>query len=43
MTLAHPLKDSGRREFDGLLSMDLFRRVFINHADYYVVLEPKLD
>jgi len=41
MTLAHPLKDSGRKEFDGLLSMDLFRRVFINHADEYAVLEPR--
>jgi len=40
MTLAHPPKDSGRKEFDGLLSIDLFRRVFINHADHYAVLEP---
>ncbi|MGB6688903.1 MAG: retropepsin-like aspartic protease [Terracidiphilus sp.] len=40
MTLAHPLKNSGRKEFDGLLSIDLFRRVFINHADHYAVLEP---
>jgi hypothetical protein len=41
MTLAHPLKDSGRKEFDGLLTIDLFRRVLINHADHYVVLEPR--
>jgi hypothetical protein len=41
MTLAHPLKDSGRKEFDGLLSIDLFRRVFIDHGDHYVVLEPR--
>ncbi len=41
MTLAHPLKDDGRKEFDGLLSIDLFRRVFINHGDRYVVLEPR--
>ena len=41
MTLAHPAKDSNRKEFDGLLSLDLFRRVFINHADHYVVLEPR--
>lgn len=41
MTLAHPTKDSGREEFDGLLSMDLFRRVFINHGDDYAVLEPR--
>jgi Aspartyl protease len=40
MALAHPQKDSNRRAFDGLLSMDLFRRVFINHTDHYVVLEP---
>ena len=41
MALAHPLKDSGRKDFDGLLSLDLFRRVFINHTDRYVVLEPR--
>lgn len=40
MALAHPLKDSGRKEFDGLLSIDMFRRVFINHREHYVVLEP---
>lgn len=40
MSLAHPLKDSGRKEFDGLLAMDLFRRVFIDHADHFAVLEP---
>ena len=40
MTLAHPLKDSDRKEFDGLMSIDLFRRVFINHREHYVVLEP---
>jgi len=40
MTLAHPQKSSGRGEYDGLLSMDLFRRVFIDHADGYAVLEP---
>jgi hypothetical protein len=41
MALTHPLKDSGRTEFDGLLTIALFRRVFINHADRYVVLEPR--
>ena len=40
MALAHPLKDSARKDFDGLLSIDLFRRVFINHREHYVVLEP---
>ncbi len=41
MALVHPQKDSGRKEFDGLLSIDLFRRVFIDHADHYAVLEPR--
>ena len=40
MALAHPQKDSNRKAFDGLLSTDLFRRVFINHVDNYAVLEP---
>jgi hypothetical protein len=40
MALAHPLKDSGRADFDGLLSIDLFRRVFIDHANHFAVLEP---
>ena len=43
MALAHPQKNSGRRVFDGLLSTDLFRRVFINHVDHYAVLEPWQD
>jgi hypothetical protein len=41
MTLAHPAKDSDRKEFDGLLSFDLFRRVFINHSEHFAVLEPR--
>lgn len=41
MVLAHPLKDSGRTEFDGLLSIDLFRRVFIDHAEHFAILEPR--
>ena len=32
MTLAHPVKDPRRMEFDGLLSIDLFRRVFVDYA-----------
>jgi hypothetical protein len=27
-------------EFDGLLTMGLFKRVFVDHADHYAVLEP---
>jgi len=26
--------------FDGLLALGLFRRVFINNAEHYVVLDP---
>jgi len=40
MALAHPPKDSGRTKFDGLLSIDLFRRVFIDHAEHFAILEP---
>src|SRR5579864_1167550 len=39
LTLAYPKKDSVTAEFDGLLTMDLFRRVFISHADHFAVLE----
>jgi hypothetical protein len=41
LTLAYARKDSRTSEFDGLLTMDLFRRVFISHADHFVVLEPR--
>jgi len=41
LTLAYPKKDSVTAEFDGLLTMDLFRRVFISHADHFAVLEPR--
>jgi Aspartyl protease len=40
MALVYPQKDSNKKAFDGLLSTDLFRRVFINHVDHYAVLEP---
>jgi hypothetical protein len=40
-TLAYTRKDSGPTKFDGLLTTDLFRRVFISHADHFVVLEPR--
>ncbi len=41
LTLAYPKKDSLTSEFDGLLTMDLFRRVFISHADHFAILEPR--
>ena len=33
-------KDSRAKKFDGVLTLGLFRRVFIAHADHYAVLEP---
>jgi hypothetical protein len=33
-------KDSRTTAFDGLLPTNLFRRVFIDHADHFAVLEP---
>jgi predicted aspartyl protease len=33
-------KDSRKSDFDGLLTLGLFRRVFINHAEHYVVFDP---
>jgi Aspartyl protease len=33
-------KDSRTSDFDGLLSIGLFKRVFINHADHFAVLDP---
>ncbi len=40
VTLAGAAKDSRTAEFDGLLTLGLFRRVLIDHADHYAVLEP---
>lgn len=34
-------KDSFVKVFDGVLTTELFRRVFIDHADHFAVLEPK--
>jgi hypothetical protein len=34
-------KDSYVKEFDGVLTTGLFRRVFIDHADRFAVLEPR--
>jgi hypothetical protein len=34
-------KDSFVKGFDGVLTTGLFRRVFIDHADHFAVLEPR--
>jgi hypothetical protein len=41
VTLAGARKDSSTSDFDGLLTLGLFRRVFIDHADHFAVLEPR--
>lgn len=40
-TLAYAPKKSRTIEFDGLLTIDLFRRVFISHIGHFAVLEPR--
>jgi hypothetical protein len=40
LTMSGVRKDSRISDFDGLLTLGLFRRVFVNHADHYVVLDP---
>ncbi len=40
VTLAGVRKDSRTSDFDGLLTLGLFRRVFIDHAEHFVVLDP---
>jgi len=40
VTLAGAQKDSRTTAFNGLLPTNLFRRVFIDHADHFAVLEP---
>jgi Aspartyl protease len=40
VSLTGTQKDSHTSDFDGLLSIGLFRRVFINHADHFAVLDP---
>ncbi len=40
VTMAGVQKDSSTSDFDGLLSMGVFRRVFINHEERSVVLDP---
>jgi hypothetical protein len=39
-TFADSQRDSRTRTFDGLLTLGLFRSVFICHADHFAVLEP---
>jgi hypothetical protein len=34
-------KDSRAKGFDGVLTLGLFRRVFIDHVDHFAVLEPR--
>jgi len=41
LTLALSVKDSSTREFDGFLAMNLFRYVFISHADHFAILQPR--
>ena len=40
VTMAGAQKDRRTSDFDGLLSLGLFRRVFIDHSDHFAVLEP---
>jgi hypothetical protein len=40
VTMTGARKDSSTSDFDGLLAMGLFKRVFIDHADHFAVLEP---
>lgn len=40
-TLGSAEKDSRTSDFDGLLTLGLFRRVFIDHADHFVIFDPK--
>lgn len=39
--LAGTAQDSGTSGFDGLLTVGLFRRAFICHAEHFAVLEPR--
>ncbi len=40
VTLAGAKKDSRTSDFDGLLTLGLFRRVFVDHAEHFVILDP---
>jgi hypothetical protein len=39
-TLVGAETDSSTSSFDGLLTMGLFRQIFIDHADHFAVLQP---
>jgi hypothetical protein len=41
VSLAGTQKDSRSKGFDGVLALELFRRVFITHADHFAILDPK--
>ena len=41
LTLAYTRKDSPTKEFDGMLTMNLFRSVFISYVGQFVVLQPR--
>lgn len=40
VSLSGVQNDSRTKGFDGVLTMGLFRRIFIDHADHFAVLEP---
>jgi hypothetical protein len=40
VTLAGVQKDSRTSNFDGLLTLGLFKRVFIDHINHFAVLDP---
>lgn len=40
VTLTGVQKNTRTSDFDGLLSLGLFRRVFVDHEDHVVILEP---
>jgi hypothetical protein len=40
ITLVGAQKDSRTSNFDGLLTMEFFRQIFIDHADHFAVLQP---
>jgi aspartyl protease len=41
VTLGGVQKELHSSEFDGLLTLGLFRRVFVNHAEHFAVLDPR--
>jgi hypothetical protein len=40
-TLKLALQDTSNREFDGCISLNLFRSVFISHTNHFAVLQPR--